>query len=52
MSRSCKNCGTPFNEKISNPGEHIIDKIPECWKDDKENGICINCCNCYTHTTR
>jgi len=49
MSRNCKGCGTEFNESITdvNNGVMIVDKIPECWKNDKENGHCINCCNCY-----
>ena len=53
MKRSCSNCGTEFTEKINTDySGGPIDPIPECWKDDKENGVCINCCNCYTHTPR
>lgn len=45
MDRSCSKCGTVFEEKIT-IDIGIIDKIPECWANSKENGICIHCCNC------
>lgn len=49
MSRNCVKCDTEFKESIGDKakGIMVIDKIPECWKDSKENGHCINCCNCY-----
>ncbi len=49
MSRSCVSCGAEFTESFEafNRGLTGFDKIPECWRGDKENGHCINCCSCY-----
>lgn len=43
--RRCSNCRTEFNE-ILGIDVGIVDPIPECWRNNKENGHCINCCNC------
>jgi len=47
LQRKCKKCETPFNEVLGKDTMGPIDPIPECWKNNKQNGHCINCCNCY-----
>jgi len=49
--RRCSNCGTPFNEVINSDDLCSPDPIPECWKNGKENGLCIRCCKCHSKKT-
>lgn len=47
--RSCRKCGTKFYETRNQllKDNDVIDPIPECYKGDTENGICVNCCGCH-----
>ena len=44
--RSCSKCGTVFRERLGQIND-VIDLVEECYKGDKENGICRNCCGCF-----
>jgi len=43
--RSCSHCGTEFKETMHDYMP-TVDPVPECWANNKYNGLCTHCCGC------